>query len=74
MVLHWLRHGVRLPWVRGPPPPYHYGDSCVGATEEEQSFLDRETKRLLESGAWENATDARWVSKVFLVPKPGYTK
>ena len=73
MVLHWLRYGFQLPWVRSPPPPYDYGNSCQEATAEEQKFLDFETKRLLKSGAWEPAQDARFVSRVFLVPKPGHT-
>jgi hypothetical protein len=70
-VLNWLQNGFRLPWVRGPPPPFHQGNSCTALDAEEQRFLDRETTRLLASGAWEPATDARWVSKAFLVPKPG---
>ena len=64
-VLHWLR-------LRGPPPPFDNGDSCTDATPEELRFLEKETDRLLKSGAWEPATDARFVSRVFLVAKPGH--
>ena len=70
-VLQWIQHGFKLPWIRGPPPPFHEGNSCTGLGTEEQSFLDKEVARLLASGAWEPAVDNRFVSKAFLVPKPG---
>lgn len=72
-VLQWLQHGVKLPWIKKPPPPFDYGNSCVDASEEEQAFLDYETARLLASGAWELTQDARFVSRAFLAPKPGHT-
>ena len=71
-VLQWLQHGFRLPWVRGPPPRFHEGESCTSATPDEQAFLAKETARLTSLGAWEDTTDDRFVSKVFLVPKPGH--
>ena len=70
-MLHWLQHGFDLPWIRGPPPPFHEGNSCLSLDKDEQRFLDMETKRLVDNGAWEATTDDRWVSKAFLVPKPG---
>ena len=73
-MLRWLQHGVQLPWIRGPPPPYHFGDSLLGATQEEQKFIDYEKARLLKSGAWEPAAEHGWISRVFLAPKPGYTQ
>lgn len=73
-ILGWLQHGVKLPFLRGPPPPYDYGNSCVDVDPAGQKFLDFETARLLASGAWEKTTDSRFVSRAFLVPKPGHTK
>ena len=73
-ILHWIQHGFSLPWIRGPPAPFHEGNSCTGLDAQEQRFLHKETARMLESGAWETATDGRYVSKAFLVPKPGHMK
>eukprot|EP00873_Tetraselmis_striata_P025467 jgi/Tetstr1/445731/TSEL_033379.t1 len=35
------------------------------------TFLEGELARLVESGAWELGTCRKWVSRLFLVPKPG---
>jgi hypothetical protein len=71
-VMGWLREGVRMNWRSQPPPPFHQGRSLTDLTKEEQAFMDREIPRCLKTGAWVTATDARWVSKAFLVPKPGF--
>eukprot|EP01050_Picozoa_sp_SAG11_P016742 SAG11_NODE_2323_length_3523_cov_5.707652_3_plen_102_part_00 len=34
--------------------------------------MSREIPRCLRSGAWVETQDNRWVSKAFLVPKPGF--
>eukprot|EP00873_Tetraselmis_striata_P001958 jgi/Tetstr1/422222/TSEL_013074.t1 len=34
-------------------------------------FLEGELARIVESGAWELGTCRKWVSRLFLVPKPG---
>ena len=73
-MLAWLQHGVKLPFIRGPPPRFNMGTSLLDATPEQQKFLDYEKARLLQSGAWEPASDSGWVSRVFLAPKPGYTE
>ena len=59
-------------WRSQPPPPFHQGRSLTDLTKEEQAFMDREIPWCLKTGAWVTATDARWVSKAFLVPKPGF--
>ena len=50
------------------------GNSCSTLTSDERQFLEVETARLLSSGAWETTDDDRFVSKAFLVPKPGHMK
>ena len=70
-VLNWLQSGFRLPWIRKPPPCFHQGNSCQDLAPQEKQFLDKETARLLSTGAWSETDDARYVSKAFLVPKPG---
>ena len=67
----WLREGVNLErqWKDGPPRPFNQGVSLEGLDEEEQAWLDAETARLFESGAWEPATSDKFVSKAFLVDK-----
>ena len=73
MVQNWLGHGVKPTWKNGPPRPFNHGVSLrdkdlVGNQPE---FLKNETERALQVGAWEDATCDRYVSKCFLVPKPG---
>eukprot|EP00873_Tetraselmis_striata_P017286 jgi/Tetstr1/437550/TSEL_026222.t1 len=41
------------------------------ATPAQLAFLEGELARFAESGAWEFGTCRKWVSKLFLVPKPG---
>ena len=67
-----MGHGAKLQWKEGPPKPFHHGVSLrkedyVGNQKE---FMDKEKERALATGAWEPATCTRYVSKVFLVPKP----
>ena len=70
--LTWLRDGYRLPWARERPRPFHQGVSCKGATPAQQQFLRTELQRLVDAGAVEAAPDdARYVTRAFLVPKPG---
>lgn len=71
VVLSWLRHGVRLPWSRAPPRPFHQGVSLKDQPPAERAWLLTELQRLLDSGALEPATSDRYVTRAFLVPKPG---
>ena len=71
-VLSWLRQGFSLPWLGGRRPlPFHQGVSCRGATPQQRAFLQEEVARLVAVGALRPATDDRWVTRAFLVPKPG---
>ena len=70
-VLSWLREGMRLPWMREPPAPFHQGQSLVGASTEQRAFLLPEMQRLMDKGALEPATSDRYVTRCRLVPKPG---
>lgn len=70
-MLHWIQKGFNLPWIRGPPPRFHEGNSCQSLDKDEQRFLDKEVARMLSNGSWERTSVATHVSKAFLVPKPG---
>ena len=69
--MRWLREGVSLDWRSQPPPPFDFGDSLAELTPNQDAFLRREVPRCLKTGAWVRATDRRFVSKAFLVDKPG---
>ena len=72
----WLKHGVPIRFAGTVPPRYNLGASQTDTTEDEKLFLDLETHRLLELGAWEevDASEVRCVNRVFLVPKAGSKK
>ena len=59
----------------GPPAPFNKGVSlrASGLDADERHWLDAEEQRSVESGAWQPVTAAqnRFVSRAFLVPKPG---
>eukprot|EP00873_Tetraselmis_striata_P033475 jgi/Tetstr1/453739/TSEL_040692.t1 len=44
------------------------------ATPERLCFMDDDIARFLASGPWEKGHCPRWVSRLFLVPKPGVNK
>eukprot|EP00873_Tetraselmis_striata_P006219 jgi/Tetstr1/426483/TSEL_016784.t1 len=44
------------------------------ATPARPEFMDGELARFLDVGAWERGYCAKWVSRLFLVPKPGTNK
>eukprot|EP00873_Tetraselmis_striata_P004943 jgi/Tetstr1/425207/TSEL_015668.t1 len=71
-VLRWIQEGVRIPFKHNRPPPnFHNGISMQDATPAQLTFLEGELARFVESGAWEFGTCRKWVSRLFLVPKPG---
>eukprot|EP00873_Tetraselmis_striata_P038110 jgi/Tetstr1/458374/TSEL_044812.t1 len=72
-VLQWIQEGVRIPFKHNRPPPnLHNSISMHDATTPAQlTFLEGELARCVESGAWEVGTCRKWVSRHFLVPKPG---
>lgn len=73
--LSWLRDGYRLPFgPGGPPEPFHLGcslASSLSASGAERDFLRSELQRLLSRGAIEPGQSGRFVSRAFLIPKPG---
>jgi hypothetical protein len=42
--------------------------------QQQLDFMDSELPRFLRSGAWEPGERSIWVSRIFLVPKPGESK
>eukprot|EP00873_Tetraselmis_striata_P034560 jgi/Tetstr1/454824/TSEL_041704.t1 len=69
-----IRNGVRISFKNGPPAPFNQGVSMEDATPDQLRFTDEELARFLASGAWEKGHGLRWVSRLFLVPKPGVNK
>eukprot|EP00873_Tetraselmis_striata_P005540 jgi/Tetstr1/425804/TSEL_016183.t1 len=71
-VLRWIQEGVRIPFKHNRSPSnFHNGISMQDATPAQLTFLEGELARFVESGAWELGTCRKWVSRLFLVPKPG---
>jgi hypothetical protein len=70
-ILQWVQRGVRIQFTRRPPQSYHMGNSLNNLTPPQQEWWVQERLRLLKAGAWEPATCDKYVSKAFLVPKPG---
>eukprot|EP00873_Tetraselmis_striata_P025854 jgi/Tetstr1/446118/TSEL_033718.t1 len=71
-VLRWIQEGVRIPFKHNRPlPNFHNGIIMQDATPAQLTFLAGELARFVESGAWEFGTCRKWVSRLFLVPKPG---
>ena len=70
-VMRWITRGVPCYWKGGAPSEvWNKGNSVVDG-DEENEWLDREEKRCIDSGAWRPVARAKYVSRVFLVPKPG---
>jgi hypothetical protein len=67
--LRWLAEGVRLPWLRRPPPRFHQGPSCTRACDAQREFLRAELQRGLMTGAIEAAGSDQFVTRIFLIPK-----
>ena len=73
-VLSWIEHGVYIPFKHAPPAPFHHGVSMTDATPAQLQFLSTELPRFYTSGAFEDGHCAKWVSRMFLVPKPGVNR
>jgi hypothetical protein len=70
--LRWIREGVTIPFLNNrPPPPFNQGVSLLDATPEQLTFVEAELARFVETTAWEPTTCQKYVSKLFLVAKPG---
>ena len=72
--LDWLHNGAKMDWVRGPPAPFDHGVSLQDATTEQLLWLEKEKARCLGTGAWVRQLKRKFVSRAFLVPKPGTNK
>jgi hypothetical protein len=71
-VLRWIREGVTFPFLNNrPPPPFNQGISLLNATPEQLTFVEAELARFVETGARECTTCIKYVSRLFLVAKPG---
>jgi hypothetical protein len=74
-VLIWIRHGVRVKFKRGERPrPFNHGTSMLDATPAQPEFLDLELPRFEACGVWGRSHNPRYVSRMFLVPKPGHNQ
>ena len=68
-VLGWIRDGVQLNFKGNrAPPPFDFAN-YEALTPEQKLFMSGEAERMVRVGAWEDATDARFVSPMFLVLK-----
>jgi len=71
-VISWIDQGYQCQWKRGAPRPFHQGKSfSKGLDASQRAFLAKEKARCFATGAWEPGTSDKYVSKAFLVPKPG---
>jgi hypothetical protein len=74
-VVNWIRHGVRVKLKNGlRPKPFNHGVSMKDGTQQQLDFLATKLPCLEACGAWERANNTRYVSRMFLVPKPGVNK
>jgi hypothetical protein len=72
VLLSWIRHGVRVKFKHGVRPrPFNHGISMLDATPAQLEFINSELPRFEACGAWEKSDNPRYVSRMFLVPKPG---
>jgi hypothetical protein len=70
--LRWIREGVTIPFLNNrPPPTFNQSISLLDATPEQLTFVEAELARFVETGAWERTTCNKYVSRLFLVAKPG---
>ena len=72
-VLSWIRDGVRVQWASDARPrPFDLGPSCTDVTPAQAAFLQSERERCVQQvGSWLPCADRSFVSRAFLVPKPG---
>ena len=75
-VLHWISHGIRIPFLRGPPPKFYIPSPPMSAAQR-RWVLEVEAPRMFKAGAWEwstaSANDSH-VSPHFLVAKKDWIK
>jgi hypothetical protein len=72
--LQWVREVVSIPFNNNRPPAlFNHGVSILDAIHVQLEFVNRELARFVQAGAWEPSICSNYVSKLFLVPKPGHT-
>eukprot|EP00873_Tetraselmis_striata_P027140 jgi/Tetstr1/447404/TSEL_034840.t1 len=74
-VLSLIRQGIRISFKNGQRPrPYNHGVCMRDATQAQLDFMATELLQFKAIGAWERGRCDKWVSRIFLVPKPGTNK
>lgn len=73
-VLSWISKGIGIKFKKGPPPAFNQGVSMTDATPQQLEFMESELQRLQAEGAWRAVSASRYISRMFLVPKPGTNK
>ena len=53
-----------------PPAPFHQEVSLADATPDELRWVETELSRLQASGAISEVASSKYISRMFLVPKP----
>jgi hypothetical protein len=70
-IMNWIRHGVLVKFKNGLRlKPFNHGVSMKDAAQPQLDFLSIEMSRFETCGAWERSHNTRYVSRMFLVPKP----
>jgi hypothetical protein len=71
-VLRWIREGLTIPFLNNrAAPPFNQGASLLDATPEQLTFVEAELARFVETETWERTICSTYVSRLFLVAKPG---
>jgi hypothetical protein len=74
-IVIWIRHGGRVKFRNGlRPKPFNHEVPMKDATQPQQDFLATELPRFEACGASKRAHNTRYVSRMFLIPKPGVNK
>jgi hypothetical protein len=70
--LPWIREGVSIQFKNNRPPPrFNQGVSLLGASHAQLEFVNRDLARFVQAGSREPSTCSDYVSRLFLVQKPG---
>jgi hypothetical protein len=70
-IVNLMRLGVRVKFKRGVRPrPFNHGISMADTTPSQLDTFDTDLPRFGAFGQWERAHNTRYMSRMFLVPKP----
>jgi hypothetical protein len=68
----WIGEGVSTPFISNRPPRrFNPRVMLLDATYAQTEFVDRKLARHVQAGGWEPLACKDYVSRLFLVPKPG---